>query len=232
MFRNSRLTRSVLPCLAAPVLFCAMAALGPAPAHAQSFDDLDCGKCVDTDEFAKKAVTKSQIEKETISTNRIKDGTVGESKLSTDLQEHFAGRESFYITLDVGSATSTTKTIATHGPLSLVARCLVDQPASGGGLEDRIEIYATSSASGWFEEDESDELAGNPPLNAGEQVISVSVEVNPTGRPRFDGISETSVVAPDGSYLALTGDAGGMGLNMFGHDCVVMGNVYRVTGTL
>lgn len=89
---------------------------------------------MDADDIAKKAVTKSQIEKESISTNRLKEGAVGEAKLSTELQAHIAERESFYITIDVpGGATSATQTIATHGPLTVFARCLPEQPKTAAG---------------------------------------------------------------------------------------------------
>ena len=95
MFSLSRMTGTVPPWLAALALVGAMIALGPDSARAQTAGDLDCKKCVDTDDIAKKAVTKSRIEKESISTNRLKEGAVGEAKLSTSLQDNVAERESF-----------------------------------------------------------------------------------------------------------------------------------------
>ena len=146
----------------------------------------------------------------------------------------------FYITLDGDGAT---ETIATHGPLTYFARCLVDR-MDGYGYElssesqasssyqatfDRVEIVATSSQSGWFEEDAQDE-GGTRVLKAGEEVVANSETVYPSGTMVYDNLSETSIVAPDGSYLALEGDAGGMALNIFDHDCLVVGTIYRITG--
>lgn len=233
MFSLSRITRTVPPWLAALTLVCAAATLGPGSAQAQKAGDLDCKKCVDADDIAKKAITKSQIEKETIKSNRFKEGAVTEAKLSTGLQDHVAERESFYTTIDVpGGATSVTQTIATHGPLTVFARCLLNQPIGAGQFEDRLEIVVTSTTSGWFEDDFSDEPDGNRPFDAGDQVISESESVNPPGSAFYDNLEASVSVAPDGSYLALDGDTGGMGMNIFGHDCVVMGNIYRITGTL
>ncbi len=100
----------------------------------------------------------------------------------------------------------------------------------GGTFLDRIEIVATSSEFGWFEEDESDSSGGNLPLNAGQQVIVQTDFVSPAGSAKYDDLDETSAVAPDGSYLGLEGEAGGVGLNLFGHDCLVVGNSYSITG--
>ena len=231
MARNSRNRYSTaLYCFA---LTGALLVLGPAGAWAQKASDLDCNKCVDTGDIAKKAITKKQIKKETVTTNRFKEGAVSEEKLSAELQDHIAERESFYMAIDVPSgATSTTQTIATHGPLTVFARCLLNQPLGGGQFQDRIEIVVTSSTSGWFEEDTSGDPAGNLPLNAGEQAISQSDSVNPPGSAYYEVLEESVSVAPDGSYLALRGESGGVGMNLFGHDCVVIGNIHRITGAL
>ena len=229
MFSISRITRTAPPYFAALALFCAVTALGPDPARAQTAKDLDCKKCVDSDDVAKKAVTKSRIEKEAISENRIKDGAVEMARLSTGLQDHVGEREPFYIVLDGNS----TQTIATHGPLTYLARCLPEQPDGSGGLQDRVEIVATSSLSGWLEADEhDDEFGGNVPFAAGQEEVVKDETVNPSGGALYDDLTETAIVTPDGSYLAIQSDSSGIGLNVFGHDCVVVGNIHRLTGTL
>lgn len=216
MFKISRFTASAL--------ICALTALGTGTALAQAASKLDCNKCVDAGDVAKKAVTKQKIKKGAVSKNRIEEGAVDQARLSTALQTHFAERESFYITLD---GDGTTATIATHGPFTYFARCVVNDTG-----EDRIEIVATSSVSGWLEEDENDFGSSNPPLAAGVEVIAWEAFVNPSGGVLYTQLSEVSAIAPDGSYLALDGESGGVGLNLFGHDCLVVGNIYRITGTL
>ena len=229
MTGNPRFTASALPRLAAPILICAAAALGPNGALAQAAGNLNCNKCVDSGDVAKKAVTKKKIDKGAVTTNRIKEGAVDRTKLSTDLQDHFDQRGTFFVTLDGDGAQAT---IATLGPLTYFVRCLVSRPVGGGGFRDGIEIVATSSVDGWFEEDESDNFGGNSPLLAGEEVI-VQDHFAPSGAgARFRNIEESSAVAPDGSHLALKGDTGAFGTNLLGHDCVAMGTIFRITGTL
>ena len=153
MIGTSKISVSVLPWLAVAALLCSTTLPGTNAAWAQTADNLKCNKCVTKKALAKGAVTKRQLKK----------GAVVENRLSADLQEHVNQREAFYITLDGNGSTAT---IATNGPLSFFARCLLNQPDGGGGFEDRIEIVATSSIAGWFEEDESS-TSGNPPLTAG-----------------------------------------------------------------
>ena len=218
MFRTSRLI--------APALLCALTALGPGTVLAQAAGNLDCNKCVDSSDVAKNAITKKKIEKGAVSKKKIREGAVDLARLSSDLQDHVGEREPFYITLDGDGATAT---IATNGPLTMFARCVLDDPIN---FEDRIEIVTTSSADGWLEEDENDfDFGNNPPLAAGVEVISYELQVTPSAA-RYDNLNEVSAIAPDGSYLALDGESGGLGLNLFGHDCLVMGNIYRITGTL
>lgn len=220
MSRTSRFAISALPWVAATALLCAMTVPGATGAWAQTATNLKCKKCVDEKDLAKKAVTS----------NRIKNGAVVENRLSTDLQEHFNEREGFYITLDGNGAT---QTIATNGPLNFFARCLINQPDGLGGSFDRVEIVATSSLGGWFESNESDSNAGNPPLTAGQEVIAATETSNPSGTARFDEPDDQSIMmAPDGSYLAIDDESAGIGLNILGHDCFVAGVVHRITGAL
>ena len=189
MFRTSRFTVPVLPWVAATALLCSIVVPGPNLASAQTAGNLKCKKCVDTVDIDRKAVTRS----------RIKKGAVSKSRLSKDLQDHVNGRESFYIVLDGNGSTAT---IATHGPLRYFARCLLnqpdDRPMGAGGFGDRLEIVATSSASGWFEEDASDSNPDDPdpdnvPFGAGEQFIAETHIANPPGSARFDDLAETAL---------------------------------------
>ena len=220
MSRTSKFAFTALPWLAVTVLLCATAVPGTNGAWAQTATNLKCKECVDKRDLAKKSV----------SSNRIKDGAVVENRLSTSLQGHFNERENFYIILDGNGAQ---QTIATNGPLTYFARCLVNQPDGVGGFEDRVEIVATSSLAGWFESEESDDTAGNPPLAAGQELVAATETGNPSGTTVFAKPDNQSImVAPDGSFLAIDDESGGMGLNIFGHDCFVAGIVHRITGAL
>ena len=122
----------------------------------------------------------------------------------------------FYITLDG----DTEATIAINGPLEYFARCTVD-----AGGRDKIEILATSTEDGWWDED------GFWPLRADDEVL-VFLEIGATGQSRYDNdTNEGSAVAADGSYIAIDGDTLGLGLNVFGHDCIAVGTVIVITGT-
>ena len=217
MFGTPRSVLLLLPWLVAPALLLATTTVGPERAVAQTAKNLNCNRCVDTRDIDRKAVTKS----------RIKKGAVNPRRLSNSLRKHVSERESFYVALN-GTSTAT---IATNGPLTYFARCLPNNPDGGGGFEDRVQIVATSSVAGWFEEDASDSPGGNAPLNAGQEIVSDQFAVGIPGVQRFDNTAEGSMVAPDGSYLALEGDSSAKGLNLFGYDCIVVGNVYRTTGS-
>ena len=229
MYRPTRLTAPVRPWLAAPFLIYAAATLIPATAMAQAASNLNCNKCVDSDDVAKNAITKKKIKKDAISKNRIKEGAVDQARLSTELQDHVDGRVSYYVTLDGDGAEAT---IATNGPLTYFARCFVNRPDGAGGLEDGIDIVATSSESGWFQDSEVDSRGSNAPLSAGDEVVVDTKRIDPSEGARYDDLDESVAMAPDGSYLAIDGEAGGVAVNAFGHDCLAVGNYYRITGTL
>ena len=59
-------------------------------AKAQTAGDLDCNKCVDKGNIARKAVTKSRIKKNAVTGAKIKDGSVGLGDLSAEVQQIIA----------------------------------------------------------------------------------------------------------------------------------------------
>lgn len=170
----------------------------------------------------------------------MRRGAVNGSRLSKGLREHVSERESFSIVLDGDGAT---KTVATHGPLTIRARCILDffdpdffdPDANADGLTvDRVEIVASSSAAPWFEEDESDGTGGSVtvPANAlaaGQEVVVFSESVR-SSSARFDsGFDETSMIGPGGHFMEIDGSALGSGLNILGHDCILVGTVMKIT---
>ena len=113
------------------------------------------------------------------------------------------------------------ETIATNGALEFFARCRVND-----GGQDRIQIFVTSSVDGWFEEDTGGAQT------AGTEILMFQSNIA-TGNPSYqEDIDEGSAVAPDGSYVAIDGEMLGLGLNIFGHSCIAVGNAMLFTGTL
>jgi cysteine-rich repeat protein len=123
----------------------------------------------------------------------------------------------FYATLDGDGAIGP---IATNGPLRAFARCRVNDAGN-----DRIELVVVGVVDGWFEEDNptTAQLAGAE--------ITVNLEQAPTGTPFYDNmIDDFSAVAPGGYYVGLDGESTGLGLNLFGHDCIAVGVATMITG--
>jgi hypothetical protein len=115
-----------------------------------------------------------------------------------------AGRIPFLVYLD---GDGTESTIATSGPLELRLRCT--NPGDW-----RAELYVTSSLAGWWQ-------AGDGPIAAGAERSFFTLETSAAQYShRIDGVSW---IAPDGSYLGLDAEMTGIGVLLFGHDCVAAG---------
>jgi hypothetical protein len=115
-----------------------------------------------------------------------------------------AGRIPFLVYLD---GDGTESTIATSGPLELRLRCT--NPGDW-----RAELYVTSSLPGWWQ-------AGDGPIAAGAERSFFTLETSAAQYShRIDGVSW---IAPDGSYLGLDAEMTGIGVLLFGHDCVAAG---------
>ena len=242
------MSRSLRP-VAAAVLGWAVALSAPAAARDLVISDgpvtaggFDCKGCVKRKALDENAVSIRKIKNNSVTEDKIDDGAVGTSeirdaavtveKLGQDVLDMTASSGAdFYITLDTDGAE---ETIATNGPLTYFARCLVnvEEPPGSMNFEDRVEIVATSSVSGWFESGESDSNGtDNPPFSAGEQEVVFEQDGVPNGRIYDDVVDDSSIVAPGGFYLAIEGDTSGAGLNILNHDCLVTGNLLRITGT-
>ncbi len=123
----------------------------------------------------------------------------------------------FYVTLD---GNGTEQTLATNGPLEFFARCTIN------GTTTVVEVMATSSQDGWFSS-----MGG--PHTAGEELLHYSMESEGTG-PEYGDHSlrfESSIVSPDGHFLAVGNETMTLGTRMFGHDCLAIGVATTVTGS-
>ncbi len=184
--------------------------LGPETASAQTAENLRCRQCVDRGDIRKGAVNFKRLQP------KLRDRI-------TDLKETVEQEVPFYITLDGNGAE---QTIATNGELEVFARCLVDQAGN-----DRVEIVFTSNVDGWFAEE--DRITGETgPIAAFTEVAVLGDQV-PAGTASYDDDDdEGSAAAPDGSVISVIGEATGLGLNIFGHDCVAIGTLFLIKGTL
>jgi cysteine-rich repeat protein len=121
----------------------------------------------------------------------------------------------FYVFLD-GDATEAP--LATNGPLSLIARCRVNN-----GGNDRLEFVISSTVDGWFEEDTG------AAQTAGTEIVAHSDQAA-TGTVFYDNnIDDFSAVAPGGYYLGADSEITGLGLNLFGHNCLAVGVATLIT---
>lgn len=106
--------------------------------------------------------------------------------------------------------------IAENGPLTAFARCTSDP----GG--DEIEVFFTATVDGWWEEDSG-------PHSSGDEIDVMSNTGDADSAEYEDDIDETSAVAEEDGviyYIGMDGETTGLGLNIFGHDCLVAGSVF------
>jgi hypothetical protein len=138
------------------------------------------------------------------------------SGVGTGLAQHGSATKTipFYITLD-GEAE---QTIATSGPLKFIARCTLSNPGSPG--EATVHVVATSTENGWFYS--AGGLLG--PFNAGfeDNVFSASA---PIGTAQIIQGGNSVILINDSFCLTIDAETLGLGVNIFGHDCVVVGTV-------
>lgn len=187
-------------------LFGAGSGLGPDGAWAQTASKLKCKRCVGA----------RQLKKGAIKNNRLRDGAVNLNKMEPGLGERANTTQPFYNFLD----TNGQQTVATHGPLSIIFRCSINE----GGVNDFIRIIATSSEAGWF-------ISGNGPFAAGQEVSLDTFSVA-TGTAAVNDITNGDfLVSPSGFMLTYPDDSNMRAFNALGHVCTYAGIFHRITNT-
>lgn len=221
--------------------------LGPDTALAQTATNLRCDECVNRADIKKGAVSFNRLQDKvrarikrlesksstlTTKTNTLTTTTnaltTTTNTLNTDvqaletdvqnLQTISQERVPFYVVLDGDGAE---QVIATNGPLEYFVRCTV-------GTTDVVELIATSSQAGWFGDGDGGNVTSG---TAGAEMVAGSRSVGAATASFGNDIDESFAVAPDGSYMAVNGEMLALGLNVFGHDCVAVGNVFVISGT-
>lgn len=147
-------------------------------------------------------------------------GTPGPRGPEGPAAESISTYDTYFETLDGDGAEVT---LAENGPLRYFARCTVNDAGT-----DRIEVLVESTTDDAFSGDGGDLTA-----NTEEVVFSNSTT---TGDPRFgrdiDADPAVAMEGSTGSYIGIDGETLGLGLNIFGHDCVVAGSAFFADGEL
>lgn len=194
--------------------------LGAKEARAQTASKLDCKKCVG----------KKQLKKNAVKGNRLKNGAVGLSKLESGLGERANSTQPFYITMD---ANNERQDIITHGPLTLFARCFLNEPDGGGGFQDAIRVFATSSVDGWFTNDDNGILGDGGPFLAGEEIALEELQDStPIGTVAVTDLDDGDGALASGGYVVgISHSALVTGLNALNHRCTLAGIANVIKGS-
>ena len=122
-----------------------------------------------------------------------------------------SSQKRFYVTLNGDGSKAT---IAKIGTLTIFAQCELD-PLD----EDEVKIVVKNSKGPWFESEDGKALRG------GQRVVLLS-ESEESGESTFED-EDGAVATKSGLYVTV--DAG-LGVNVFGHDCIAAGTVTSITG--
>lgn len=122
-----------------------------------------------------------------------------------------SSQKDFYVALN---GDGSKKAIAKVGTLTIFAQCELD-PLD----EDEVKIIVKNSKGPWFESEDGKALRG------GQRIVLLS-ESDESGESTFED-EDASVTTGKGLYVNVQA---GLGVNIFGHDCVAMGTVTTIVG--
>jgi len=129
----------------------------------------------------------------------------------------------FRVALDAPDGGFTDQVVFTYETVTVTARCIDNEPGEGDGT-DRGQLLVTSSEDGWYHEEDSGTAQA-----AGTEVIGSRVSFD-DGFAYFDNdIDDFVMVTPAGHTVGWDGESTGIGLNIFGSDCLLSGNPWGVT---
>jgi hypothetical protein len=137
-----------------------------------------------------------------------------------------------------GLAFGETVLIVRNGPISVEAKCEgnIEAPFEPDVFIDRISLIASTTVPGVV----GDLDSSNFPDFEGKFLDPDTPEDNrrmfhnaafPSETPEYDNdIDEGSLIAPSGEVILIDGEILGLGLNIFGVDCLVAGTYYAFKG--
>jgi len=129
-------------------------------------------------------------------------------------QKKKSATSTFFETMQIGDDV----TLATSGPLELFAKC-----TDSGGGKTRVNLLLTSSKDGW----RSSVNPGARDAGVFESICGVNSDQETFSDCSGNGFP-AAVMSANGRFLGLLGGATGVGVNVFGADCVVAGGVLKV----
>jgi hypothetical protein len=200
---------------------------------------------VKTADIARNAVTGAKVRNNSLSGNDVNESTLGKvpSATNADNAANAAnaanavnaananraatagavdGRTPFLIKLGAGQ----TQTIASHGPISIVAECL----STGGNDIVRLLGASTQDGAVLLGADIRNGSAGNTldPADPADDRELLRTQVADGTTTVTLNIDRGFVMAPDGRTLNVDGETTALGLNYAGADCITSGVVNTV----
>jgi hypothetical protein len=139
-----------------------------------------------------------------------------------DAVPRVAQSRAFFEALEFGE----TVEIVRNGPISIEAKCeeSIPDPFNPERLVDRIRLLATTTAPGVAGQGIGNFIDPDTPENARGMFF---LSAFPPGDPEYsnDTFAGTpgSLAAPSGEVIPIDGDTLGLGVNVFGVDCLVAG---------
>jgi len=155
----------------------------------------------------------------------------------------------FYATLDPADGQTVDQVVFTHGSVTVLARCsnniegnaeyTQDRTVNGG--YDYAELVVTSTEDGWYvanygystdaDTDVGRVAYGPGPYGPGVEVVVASFWAEPGTDVLGHSIDVSVMATPAGHVVGFDGESTGLGLNIFGHGCVITGQIWGFTGT-
>jgi hypothetical protein len=203
---------------------------------------------VKTADLANNAVRSAKVRNNTLTGNDINESTLGKvpSAASADNAANAAnagnaanaanaananraetagavdGRAPFQIRLASGQ----TQTVATNGPVSIVAQCLTDAG------NDIIRLLAATSQDGAVMDGNNDHTGAaadflNIATPEAQRVLVLNAAADGTTNVQGQ-IDQGYVMAADGSYLGIDSESTALGLNYSGSECIATGVVNSI----
>jgi hypothetical protein len=188
------------------------------------------GRDVAADALTGANILESSLAKVLQAENAVRATSAGNADRATDANalggnppSAFASSSNFRI-VNAKLALGQTATIASNGPVKLVAKCDID--ATG---DDRIRVLGeTSTANAYL--DGADDLDRDPTLLQPATLVEnreLFVSTAPAGTNSFENSIDNGFVASSqGHWIGMNGEMVALGLNAFGTKCSVVGAAF------
>ncbi len=177
------------------------------------------------------SVATAKIRNGAVTAEKLADGSVGGAKLNLSSigtvpkAASLEGQESFFLKMEGGE----TKKIASHGVVSLVAKCTANEVGN-----DYIEIFAETTQNGAILAADDDLEGGSSPddfLNVDTPSYRRDFEYESTSTGETyvaHDIDSGFVLGPDGKAILANSEGMILGLNYLGSRCIAAGVINKI----